>query len=216
MPLHKVAPCCRRRRLQDVARGQRARLEARSCQRGPSFCRHWRFKCFLPVLQTRCVHSNDFGYQNLLFLIVKKTSGVYYEPNCSAANLDHGVLAVGFGEENGEKVKIWTLSNIIWQFEKLCHFSTHFHLSLFPIFFNLEINVIFELKPCFLLFELDFSTSWSKTPGQRLGEMPATSRWLATRTTTAALPHTPSTPWSPTPTTSSKSAFLCISSLKLV
>ena len=30
--------------------------------------------------------------------------GVYYEPNCSPENLDHGVLAVGFGKEKGEKV----------------------------------------------------------------------------------------------------------------
>jgi len=29
--------------------------------------------------------------------------GVYYEPNCSPENLDHGVLAVGFGKEKGEK-----------------------------------------------------------------------------------------------------------------
>lgn len=29
--------------------------------------------------------------------------GVYYEPNCSPENLDHGVLAVGFGKEKGDK-----------------------------------------------------------------------------------------------------------------
>ena len=50
-------------------------------------------------------------------LILKNPSGVYYEPNCSAANLDNGVLAVGSSEENGEKVETWTLSNIIRHFE---------------------------------------------------------------------------------------------------
>jgi len=30
------------------------------------------------------------------------TSGVYYEPNCSPSQLDHGVLAVGYGDQSGK------------------------------------------------------------------------------------------------------------------
>jgi len=37
------------------------------------------------------------------------TSGVYYEPNCSSQNLDHGVLAVGWGEESN--ADYWIVKN---------------------------------------------------------------------------------------------------------
>lgn len=63
--------------------------------------------------------------------------GVYYEPECSSEDLDHGVLVVGYGvqgiEEEDSK-KYWIVKNRYLDCNNILRFI--FHAFLFPVFLH--------------------------------------------------------------------------------
>lgn len=65
-----------------------------------------------------CIHLDThlLLYKKIIIFLVflsnfSQFSGVYYEPNCSTENLDHGVLIVGYGTDLETGEDYWLIKN---------------------------------------------------------------------------------------------------------
>ena len=59
-----------------------------------------------------CKFWNILHLENFIInFIFNFFSGVYYEPSCSQIDLDHGVLAIGYGTDPKSKKDYWLVKN---------------------------------------------------------------------------------------------------------